>query len=53
MLDIHQDTTHFLKCWETFSFGDYFKEQAIHYAWNLITKDFGIDKDRLYVTGLS
>jgi alanyl-tRNA synthetase len=33
-----------------FSFGDYFKEQAIHYAWNLITKDFGIDKDRIYVT---
>ncbi|MDC3166795.1 alanine--tRNA ligase, partial [Candidatus Pelagibacter sp.] len=33
-----------------FSFGDYFKEQAIHYAWDLITKDFGIDKDRLYVT---
>ncbi len=33
-----------------FSFGDYFKEQAVHYAWNLITKDFGIDKDRLYVT---
>ena len=27
-----------------FSFGDYFKEQAIHYAWDLITKDFGIDK---------
>ncbi len=33
-----------------FSFGDYFKEQAIHYAWNLITKDFGIDKNKLYVT---
>ena len=33
-----------------FSFGDYFKEQAIHYAWNLITKEFGIDKNRLYVT---
>jgi alanyl-tRNA synthetase len=33
-----------------FSFGDYFKEKAIHYAWNLITKDFGIDKSRLYVT---
>jgi len=33
-----------------FSFGDYFKEQAISYAWNLITKDFGIDKKRLYVT---
>jgi alanyl-tRNA synthetase len=33
-----------------FSFGDYFKEKAIHYAWDLITKDFGIDKSRLYVT---
>ena len=33
-----------------FSFGDYFKEQSINYAWNLITKDFGIDKNRLYVT---
>ena len=33
-----------------FSFGDYFKEQAISFAWNLITKDFGIDKNRLYVT---
>jgi len=33
-----------------FSFGDYFKEQAIIYAWDLITKDFGIDKNRLYVT---
>jgi len=33
-----------------FSFGDYFKEEAITYAWNLITKEFGIDKKRLYVT---
>ena len=33
-----------------FSFGDYFKEEAISYAWNLITKDFGIDKTRLYIT---
>ena len=33
-----------------FSFGDYFKEKAIHYAWDLITKDFGLDKKRLYVT---
>jgi alanyl-tRNA synthetase len=33
-----------------FSFGDYFKEEAINYAWNLITKDFEIDKDKLYVT---
>jgi alanyl-tRNA synthetase len=33
-----------------FSFGDYFKEEAITYAWNLITKEFGIDKNRIYVT---
>ena len=33
-----------------FSFGDYFKERAIYYAWDLITKDFGIDKNKLYVT---
>lgn len=33
-----------------FSFGDYFKERAIELAWNLITKDFGIDKKRLTVT---
>ena len=33
-----------------FSFGDYFKERAIELAWNLITKDFGLDKNRLYVT---
>ncbi len=33
-----------------FSFGDYFKEEAIAYAYTLITGDFGIPKDRLYVT---
>ncbi|WBU65397.1 alanine--tRNA ligase [Paracoccus aerodenitrificans] len=33
-----------------FSFGDYFKSQAIPYAWELLTKDFGIPKDRLLVT---
>ncbi|MEM6406985.1 MAG: alanine--tRNA ligase [Pseudomonadota bacterium] len=33
-----------------FSFGDYFKEEAIPFAWNLITQDFGIDKQRLSVT---
>ena len=33
-----------------FSFGDYFKEQAIELAWNLVTKDFGLDKDRLWIT---
>jgi alanyl-tRNA synthetase len=33
-----------------FSFGDYFKEQAIHHAWDLITKTWGISPDRLTVT---
>jgi alanyl-tRNA synthetase len=33
-----------------FSFGDYFKEEAIRLAWELITKDFAIDKKRLMVT---
>ncbi len=33
-----------------FSFGDYFKEQAIFHAWTLLTKDFGLDKERLLVT---
>jgi len=33
-----------------FSFGDYFKERAIELAWNLITKNFGLDKNKLYFT---
>ena len=33
-----------------FSFGDYFKEKAIYYAWELLTKDFGIPKDKLSAT---
>ncbi|WP_405116293.1 alanine--tRNA ligase [Phaeobacter sp. BS23] len=33
-----------------FSFGDYFKEEAITFAWELITKEFGIDKNRLLTT---
>ncbi|QQV75774.1 Alanine--tRNA ligase [Rickettsia tillamookensis] len=33
-----------------FSFGDYFKEHAIYYAWNLLTKEFELPKDKLYVT---
>src|SRR5216117_3429735 len=33
-----------------FSFGDYFKDRAIELAWNLITKDFGLARDRLMVT---
>src|SRR6202140_4507050 len=33
-----------------FSFGDYFKERAIELAWTLITKDFGLKKDKLLVS---
>ena len=36
-----------------FSFGDYFKEQAITYAWELITKNFQIPKEKLYMTVFS
>ncbi|MDR1062911.1 MAG: alanine--tRNA ligase [Azoarcus sp.] len=33
-----------------FSFGDYFKRDAIHYAWELLTEVFGLPEDKLYVT---
>jgi alanyl-tRNA synthetase len=33
-----------------FSFGDYFKKEAIDYAWELLTRDFGLPRDRLKVT---
>jgi len=33
-----------------FSFGDYFKEQAIEHAWTLLTRDFALPKDKLLVT---
>ena len=33
-----------------FSFGDYFKEQAINHAWTLVTREFGLPKEKLTVT---
>ncbi|MBS3818048.1 alanine--tRNA ligase [bacterium] len=33
-----------------FSFGDYFKKEAIQYSWELMTKIFNLEKDRLYIT---
>ena len=33
-----------------FSFGDYFKRDAIRFAWELITEEYGISKDRLWAT---
>ena len=36
-----------------FSFGDYFKDRAIELAWNLVTREFGLPKDKLTVTVFS
>ena len=33
-----------------FSFGDYFKKEAIYYAWDLLTNEFSIDKNKLLIT---
>jgi alanyl-tRNA synthetase len=40
----------FFEMMGNFSFGDYFKEGAIRYAWGLITEGFGLDPERLWVT---
>jgi alanyl-tRNA synthetase len=40
----------FFEMMGNFSFGDYFKEGAIRYAWGLMTEGFGLDPERLWVT---
>ena len=40
----------FFEMMGNFSFGDYFKEQAIAHAWELVTRDFALPKERLLVT---